>query len=160
MNEFLTGVNPVIDPVTYSLSNDGLGPLHELHVPKNLLQVLIAGMMVGSSEAPAESNEAVAQGVVRSVAYAEATFKSTEGDGGYGSSDQLVSAGLLSKEMLEKYGYRIEVNASADKFEVTAVPIEYGKTGKRSYFIDQSQILRGGDHGGGAATLSDEPMNQ
>jgi hypothetical protein len=160
MNEFLTGVNPVIDPVTYSLSNDGLGPLHELHVPKNLLQVLIAGMMVGSSEALPESNEAVAQGVVRSVAYAEATFKSTEGNDGYGSSDQLVSAGLLSKEMLEKYGYRIEVNASADKFEVTAVPIEYGKTGKLSYFIDQSQILRAGDHGGGAATLSDQPMNQ
>jgi hypothetical protein len=159
MNEFLNGVNPVIDPVTYSLSNDGLGPLHELHVPKNLLQVLIAGMMVGSSQALPESNERVAQSVVRNVAYAEATFKSTEGNDGYGSFDQLVSAGLLSQEMLEKYGYRIAVTASADKFEVTAVPIEYGKTGKLSYFIDQSQILRGGDHGGGAATLSDEPMN-
>ncbi|HEV7743463.1 MAG TPA: DUF3352 domain-containing protein [Pyrinomonadaceae bacterium] len=160
MNEFLTGVNPVIDPVTYSLSNDGLGPLHELHMPKNLLQVLVAGMMVGSSASQPASNEAVAQSMVRTVASAEETFKATTGNGAYGSFDQLVSAGLLSKEMLEKYGYRMEVSAAKDKFEVTAEPIEYGTTGKLSYFIDQSQVLRAGDHGGGTATLSDEPMNQ
>src|SRR6185295_1529122 len=156
---FLTGVNPVIDPVTYSLSNDGLGPLHELHMPKNLLQVLVAGIMVGSSAALPSSNEAVAQSVLRTVANAEATFRATEGNGGYGSLEQMVSAGLLSKDMLEKYGYRIEVSASKDKFEITAVPIEYGTTGKLSFFIDESQVLRAGDHGGGVATLSDEPMN-
>jgi hypothetical protein len=159
MNEFLTGVNPVIDPVTYSLSNDGLGPLHELHMPKNLLQVLLAGAMVGSSEAVPDSNESVARSVIRTVANAEATFKATEGNGGYGSLEQLESAGLLSKEMLDKYGYRLELSASADKFEITAVPVEYGKTGRLSYFIDESQVLRAGDHGGGPATLSDEPMN-
>ncbi len=159
MNDFLSGVNPLIDPLTYSLSNDGLGPFHELHVPKNLLQVLVAGMLVGSSEAIPASNEAVAKSIVRTVASAEATFKSTEGNAGYGSFDQLVSAGLLSKEMLEKYGYKIEVTASGDKFEITAVPIEYGKTGKLSYFMDESQVLRGGDHGGGAATVADEPVD-
>jgi hypothetical protein len=159
MNEFLTGVNPVIDPLTYSLSNDGLGPLHELHIPKNLLQVLVAGMMVGTSEGAASSNEAVTQSIVRTAANAEATFKATEGNGSYASLEQLAAAGLVSKEMFDKYGYRIEVVASGNKFEITAVPIEYGKTGKISYFIDETQILRGGDHGGGAATLSDEPMN-
>jgi hypothetical protein len=158
MNEFLSGVNPVIDPVTYSLSNDGLGPLHELHVPKNLLQVLVSGMMVSSSAALPSTNEAVAQSMVRTVAMTEETFKSTQGNGDYGSFDQLVSAGLLSKEMLEKYGYTMEVSASKDKFEVTAVPIEYGTTGKLSYFIDQTQVLRAGDHGGGTATLSDQPV--
>lgn len=158
MNELLTGVNPVIDPVTYSLSNDGLGPLHELHVPKNLLQVLVAGMMVGSSATQPATNEAVAQSMVRTAASAEETFKATTGNGGYGSFDQLVSTGLLSKDMLEKYGYRIEVSASKDKFEITAVPLEYGTTGKLSYFIDESQVLRAGDHGGGTATLSDQPV--
>jgi len=44
MNEFLSRVNPVIDPLTYSLSNDGQGPLHELHLPKNLLMLMIAGV--------------------------------------------------------------------------------------------------------------------
>ena len=159
MNDLLSGVNPVIDPLTYSLSNDGLGPFHELHVPKNLLQVLVAGMLVGSSEALPASNEAVARSIVQTVAGAEATFKSTEGNNGYGSVDQLVSAGLLSKDTLERYGYKIEVTASGDKFEITAVPLEYGKTGKLSFFIDESQILRGGDHGGGAATVADQPVD-
>ncbi|HKB66801.1 MAG TPA: DUF3352 domain-containing protein [Pyrinomonadaceae bacterium] len=158
MNAFFSGVNPVIDPLTYSLSNDGLGPLHELHLPKNLLQVLVAEMLVGASESVPSSNEAIARGLMQSLANAEATFKSTEGNSGYGTLEQLVSAGLFNAEMLEKYGYRIEVSASPDKFQITAVPTEYGTTGKLSFFIDESQILRGGDHGGGAATADDQPM--
>ena len=95
---------------------------------------------------------------MHTVASAETTFKATEGNNGYGTLEQLVSAGLLGREMLDKYGYRFDVSASLDKFEITAVPVEYGVTGKLSYFIDESQILRGGDHGGGAATLSDQPL--
>lgn len=158
VNAFFSGVNPVIDPLTYSLSNDGLGPFHELHVPKNLLQVLVAEMLVGASESVPSSNEAVARSVMHTLANAEATFKSTQGNSGYGTLEQLVSAGLFSTDMLEKYGYRIAVSASLDKFEITAVPIEYGTAGKLSFFIDESQILRGGDHGGGAATADDQPI--
>ena len=95
---------------------------------------------------------------MHNLANAEATFKSTQGNSGYGTLEQLVSAGLFSTEMLEKYGYRIDVTASQDKFQITAVPIEYGTTGKLSFFIDESQILRGGDHGGGAATADDQPI--
>jgi len=158
VNAFFSGVNPVVDPLTYSLSNDGLGPFHELHVPKNLLQVLVAEMLVGTSEAMPSSNEAITKSLMQTLANAEMTFKSTEGNNGYGTLEQLVSAGLFSGEMLEKYGYRISVSASLDKFEITAVPLEYGTTGKISFFIDESQILRGGDHGGGAATADDQPI--
>jgi len=135
-----------------------LGPFHELHVPKNLLQVLVAEMLVGTSEAMPSSNEAITKSLMQTLANAEMTFKSTEGNNGYGTIEQLVSAGLFSGEMLEKYGYRISVSASLDKFEITAVPLEYGTTGKISFFIDESQILRGGDHGGGAATADDQPI--
>ena len=31
-------------PVTYSLSNEGFGPLHELHLPKNLVLMFIASI--------------------------------------------------------------------------------------------------------------------
>ena len=158
IHDFLSGVNPLIDPLTYSISNDALGPLHELHVPKNLLQLLVAQSAARAKESLPTSNEAVARSVVRNVANAEAAFKATEGNNGYGTLDQLVSAGLLSKEMLEKYGYKIEVSVSADKFQITAIPLEYGTTGKLSFFIDESQILRSGDHGGGAATASDQPL--
>jgi hypothetical protein len=158
VNDFLSGVNPVIDPLTYSVSNDGLGPLHELHVPKNLIQLLIAQALASESESLSSNNEATARSIMRNLANAEATFKSTEGNSGYGTVDQLAAAGLISKEMLERYGYKVDVSASADKFEITAMPLEYGKSGKLSFFIDESQILRGGDHGGGAATVNDQPI--
>jgi hypothetical protein len=51
------------------------------------------------------------------------------------------------------------VTASADRFEATAVPIEYGVTGTLSYFIDESGVLRAGDHGGGLASIADEPVD-
>ncbi|MEP6569356.1 MAG: hypothetical protein ABJC10_06235, partial [Acidobacteriota bacterium] len=108
MSEFVSGVDPVIDPVTYSLTNDGMGPFHELHVSKNLLQVLLATTLIGASEALPASNEAFAKSMLRNVASAEASFKATEGNNGYGSIDQLASAGLVSKEFLQKYGYKIE----------------------------------------------------
>jgi hypothetical protein len=40
-------------------------------------------------------------------------------------------------------------------FELAALPAEYGKTGKRSFFLDSSGVLRGGDKQGAVATLLD-----
>ena len=48
---FLTRFSIVAQPVTYSLSNEGFGPLHELHLPKNLVLLLIAAT-AGSINAP------------------------------------------------------------------------------------------------------------
>jgi len=48
---FLTRFSIVAQPVTYSLSNEGFGPLHELHLPKNLVLLLIAAT-VGNKDAP------------------------------------------------------------------------------------------------------------
>ena len=36
---------------------------------------------------------------------------------------------------------------------------DHRRTGKLSFFIDESQVLRGGDHGGSAATFSDQPVD-
>ena len=158
MREFLYQMNPVIDPVTYALSNDGMGPFHELHVPKSLLTLMTAAMASEAQASPLATNEAIAKSLLRTVVSAEATFQSTKGDGRYGTLEELVSQGLVSKDLLEKYGYKIEVTVSANRFEATAIPLEYGKTGRFSYFVDESGVLRGGDHGGGAATLSDKPV--
>ncbi|HEY3039130.1 MAG TPA: DUF3352 domain-containing protein [Pyrinomonadaceae bacterium] len=158
MSEFLTRVNPVIDPLTYALSNDGLGPLHELHVPKNLLQLFIAGISSEAGKAPPETNEAMARSALQSVAVVEASFQADKGKGRYATLDELLSEGLISKEFMERYGYTIELRVSGNRFEATAVPNEYGKTGRLSFFIDESGVLRAGDHGGGAATAADQPM--
>jgi hypothetical protein len=61
--------------------------------------------------------------------------------------------------MLENSGYKFDLILTGDKYEVSAVPVEYGKTGNKSFFMDQSHVLRGGDRGGAAATASDPPIN-
>ncbi len=157
-SEFWSRLNPVIDPLTYALTNDGQGPLHEIHIPRNLLMLMIAGASSGAGEASAQTNEAIAKSMLQTVASAEATFHSTEGNGRYGTLDELASTGLVSKDYFQRFGYTIEVTVSGGGFGATATPIEYGKSGKLSYFIDESGVLRAGDHGGGAATIADQPM--
>lgn len=152
----LSRLSPVIDPMTYSLSNDGGGPLHELHVPKTLLQLLLAGAGSQSKPTLLQNNESMAQMCLHAIASSEASLKSDGGN--YGTLDQLISKGFLSKEMFENRGYTFLVSLSANKFEAVAIPVEYGKTGRRSFFIDETGVLRAGDHGGGAATASDDPI--
>jgi hypothetical protein len=158
MQEFLSNLNPASEPVTYALSNEGFGPLHEVHIPKNLVMLMVAGVSEGTKQTTAEVNEAIAQSFLRTINSAEATFQATKGNGRYGSLDELVSEGLLSQEAYDKYGYRIELRVSGTGFEATATPVEYGKTGKASFFLDESGVLRGGDHAGGPATIADKPM--
>ncbi len=78
------------------------------------------------------------------------------------------AAGLLDAELAagKKGGYvfRYRVVAQSEGseaakegsgFELAAVPAEYGKTGRRSFFVDSSGTLRGADKGGALATASD-----
>lgn len=159
LGDLLSRLSPTSEPVTYALSNEGLGPLHEIRVPKNLTLVMIAAIF-GASSLPATpaSNESVAKGLLRTIVSAEATYQATTGDGNYGTIEQLVENGLILKDMFEKNGYRIELTAMGSRFEATAVPLEYGKTGKLSFFVDESAVIRGGDKGGGAATVADNPV--
>jgi hypothetical protein len=157
-NDFLSRLSPLIEPTTYVLSNDGSGPLHELHLPRNLLLWMIGSTFVAPEASALHGEEAGAQSLLRTLHSAEITFQATEGNDHYGTLDELIAADLISKESLGKYGYRVEVTISGDKFEATAVPIGYGVTGTLSYFIDESGVLRGGDHAGGPATASDQPV--
>ncbi|MDQ1637526.1 MAG: hypothetical protein QOF62_865 [Pyrinomonadaceae bacterium] len=156
--ELLSHVNLPIEPLTYSLSNEGSGPLHELHFPKNLLLLMMASISNEGSSTPLQANEAAVKSQLRTIVSAEATYQATTGDGRYGIIDELVKAGLLSKEPIERYGYEIELTVSANKFAATAVPLEYGKSGSLSYFVDESGVMRGSDRAGGPAMISDPPI--
>jgi len=158
MRNFLYRLNPVIDPLSYSLTDDGLGPLHELHVPRNMLTLMVAGLAKDEAESPLVNNESRAKGVLRTLVSAEETFKAMRDDGRYGSIEELRAASLVAPNFPETRGYRIEISVSGNKFEATAVPLEYGTTGWLSYFIDESGLLRGGDRGGGSATVADNPI--
>ena len=80
------------------------------------------------------------------------------------------AAGLVDADLAagSKDGYAIRYsivpaggNAPADDankaetFVLAATPTEYGKTGRRSFFLDSTGILRGADKQGGVATSTD-----
>lgn len=161
MREFLMQLSPTANAISYALTNEGFGEVHELHLPKNLIIAMVAGTtsaMSAMKEGSPEMDEMMAESLLRTIYSAEATYEETMGKASYGSLDQLVEAKLIGpKEMFDHYGYKFEVTASGDHFEATATPVEYGKTGKRSFFVDQSGVVRGDDHGGGPANALDKP---
>ncbi len=155
----LTRLTEVAQPITYSLSNEGLGPLHELHLPKNLVLMAVVGISGETNPPPSLVNERRAMGMLHSIASAQHRFKDEKGNGSFGTLEQLIEAELISEEHLKLSGYKLELTVTGDKFEVTAVPLEYGKSGTMSYFIDETFQLRGGDKNGATATSSDPPVS-
>jgi hypothetical protein len=152
---FLQRVNTNPQPITYSLSNDGLGVLHELHVPKSFVITAIASIASTENPPATVKNERQAMTMMWSIASAQRRYKE-EKKGGYGSLEELIAADMVSKDSMDNAGYKFEVRLVPDGYEVMAVPIEYGKSGKRSFFMNhESHMLRGADHGGSPASASD-----
>jgi hypothetical protein len=161
MRDFLMQMSPANGAITYALSHDGLGSVHEMHLPKNLILAMVAGTsatMNAMKQGSPEMNEMIAIGVLQMLAGAEESYKSTTGRGSYGTVDSLIQQKLIDKSVLENFGYRFDLQTSSTGFEATAVPSEYGKSGKRSFYVDQSGVVRGDDHGGGPAGKSDNPV--
>jgi hypothetical protein len=155
---FMPLVGMLAQPITYSLSNEGNGPLHELHLPKNLVLMAVAGIS-GEVNPPATvQKERMAIGAMYTIVSAEEQYRTSKGGGSYGTLEQLISEKLVPKDMIENSGYRIELTVTGDKFEVSAAPVEYGKTGKMSYYLDNTGVLRGADRSGASATASDPPI--
>ena len=158
LRDFLLGLNPAADAITYALSNDSLGTQHELRVPKNLILTMVASISSATKNPPPEANEMVAVSALQMLANTESQYKVGSKNGPYGSLQELVDAKLFPLQEFDKYGYKYEVTVMGDQFEAVATPKEYGKSGKRSFFIDKSGVVRGGDHGGGPATIADNPV--
>ncbi|HKV35641.1 MAG TPA: hypothetical protein VJP89_14995 [Pyrinomonadaceae bacterium] len=155
---FLTRVSTNPQPITYSLSNDGLGAMHELHVPKSLVITTIAGIASAENPPATVKNERQAMSMLYSITGAQRSYKEN-GKSSYGSIEDLIAAELISKDTLDKSGYKFEVRLVPDGYEISAVPLEYGKTGKLSFFMThETHTIYGGDHGGAPASASDPPI--
>ena len=69
----------------------------------------------------------------------------------FGNTAELIAGGLVPKDIegTETTGYRFQVFRSTDgkSWYATAEPVQYGRTGRLSYYLDASGI-RSGDTGG------------
>ena len=76
-------------------------------------------------------------------------------------------AGLLDDELASGrkagYSYRYVIvgantSGAPAKYEVAAIPAEYGRTGQRSFFYGSDGVLRAGDHNGSVGGLLDPKL--
>jgi|SRR5215471_13525910 len=114
-----------------------------------------------SSTAPKQSalvtaaNETSAMARLRSIGVGEASYMAESGSE-YGTIDQLIQKRYIGDPSRGKLvGYKFDVQVRAGGFQVTAVPEKYGITGNRSFYLDESNIMRGADKKGAPATAAD-----
>lgn len=132
----------------------------------SLLINLVFTAAIQAKNSPRGVNEKFAINALQAIHSAQATFAATAGNGNYGSFEQLKNANFIDNVLAtgEKYSYRFTITTTnsvpnqASTFQVSAVPRLYGKSGKRSFFIDTSGVVRGADRNGGAATAGDPPV--
>jgi hypothetical protein len=96
-------------------------------------------------------NEAGAIMMLRTLHSAEATYQATTGNGNYGTIAELRKENLIDYVLAEghRFGYlfrvrqeKISSESPQASFEIVAVPREYGRTGKRSFYVDESGVIR------------------
>jgi hypothetical protein len=160
------------EPVTYAAWAEGLGAAYELRLPKKLVMRVLSEISADEMRSRIPRNEMQVQNLLQWFGQIERiyhtangryatleelkSFRRTKEVSGNGSDFEMTFPGL---ESLESYGYKFDLTVSGNGYEVTATPIEYGKKGKLSFYLDQSGEVRKGDHGGQPATVKDKPLS-
>jgi len=134
----------------------------KLALQNYILIALTAALLTGCSQQPAEqsvvvtaANETAAMARLRAIAAAEAQYQ-VQAIGEYGTLDQLIQKRYVNDPASGKLtGYRFEVQVRAGGFQATAVPEKFGVTGKRSFYLDETNVLHGADKKGAPATAAD-----
>lgn len=150
---------PSPESASFETTNEGDSVVHELRVPVSLIQTYALSIAVGVRDAPVISAESSATYALYELLDAEMTFMSDRKKERYGTLEELIAEKILDNGFAERSGYTIEVNASGDKFAATATPKDYGKSGRRSFFLDETGTMRAADHKGKPATASDPPVD-
>ena len=110
--------------------------------------------------------EGCSMGAMRTLHGAQMTYAATSGNGNYGTLSQLSEMNLIGTNLVDgvAYGYRYTINISQatsqvpPSFTVTSVPITYGVTGTRSFFVSTKGVIRGADKQGQPADENDPPI--
>ena len=147
-------------PASFETTNEGDVLLHEMRLPISLIRTYATAVTVGIKDMPVITGEMTAFYTLQRIAAAELTYKNEKKKERFGTLEELIAEELLEKDFLDSLEYKVELSASSEKFEATATPKTYGKTGRRSFFIDESGTVRAADRKGQPADSSDPKVEQ
>jgi type II secretory pathway pseudopilin PulG len=131
-------------------------------VPIGIIAAIAIPNLIASRRA---ANEGSTIQALRIVLAAESTYASVHGT--YGTLEELAAEQLIDSEISAgiRHGYRITIdisNSESDNpigFQVIAVPLTYPNSGRRSFYVDETGIIRAADAHGRDATKLDDPLN-
>jgi hypothetical protein len=103
---------------------------------------------------------------LRTIHSAQTTYQSTAGNGNFGSLYNLYNAGLINEHLASGRYYRYVFDCVVTAptattpafYKTSAVPLNYGEMGIRSFYIDATGVLRGTDKNGLPADKNDPPI--
>lgn len=111
------------------------------------------------------ANEGSAIYSMRTISNAEAMYQANFGK--YATLDELAAQNLIDKKLAtgtkNGYHFAIELTTGEDNlggYAVTGVPETYRSTGNRSFYVDETLVVRAADNYGGPASKMDQPLNQ
>jgi type IV pilus assembly protein PilA len=129
-------------------------------VPVGIIAAIAIPNLVASYRA---ANEGSAMQAMREISVAESTYQSTHAT--YGTFDQLVAGHLIKGDLATgtRHGYKftVEMSTSASPsqgFHAVGMPVQYPSSGRRSFFIDESGVIRAANAQGAEATEFDPPL--
>ncbi len=124
--------------------------LIELMIVIAIIAIIAAIAIPNLIEARKGSNEAAAIGALRTITTSQALFREGDKDKNgtldYAPSlEALEKVGLIDRVLAsgtkQGYLYRVE-QADELRFSATATPVTPGKSGDRSFFVDESGVIR------------------
>lgn len=159
VQSLLAQMNATPEPASYAATNEGESLVHELRLPVGLIRTYAIGFEIGLREAPVISGEMMALFALTRLSAAQEEFKNAKKRERYGTLEELIEAKVLDKSFGASSEYDFEVKTVGDKYEVSATPKNYGKTGRRSFLLDADGVVHGADHKGQPATTDDPPVD-
>lgn len=131
---------------------------HRMKIARTLVLLTVFGSVsVAATGYPGSYYERFVIRAMVQIHAAQMTYFATSGNGNFGSLADLHQANLIDATLASgnKHRYSFVMSVTTAGFVLTATPHRYPKTGRRSFFIDTSGELRGGDKNGGVATAED-----
>ena len=111
------------------------------------------------------ANEGAAIASLRTISAAEESYYNKRHV--YGTLEELSAEQLIEPNLAtgvrSGYNFSVKVSDSSVRnsipdFEATAAPVDYGKTGRRSFLIDETGVIRAADIRGRQASRSVRPL--
>ena len=120
--------------------------LIELLIVVAIIGIIVAATIPNLQQSKIAANEASAISSVHNIVSAQITFSATSGSGSYTDLAGLSTSGLIDSVLgygtKDGYTFALSADYANATFTINARPSAYGLTGTRSFYSNESGVIR------------------